>query len=1048
MKKHNFFILIGVLFFFVFSSYAQKTKENLNFIMTAINEINPEIEKKSNFNHQNTQQVKTSVSGRITDSKGEFLIGVSVIEVGTLNGTASDVNGNYAINVESKNSSLKFSYTGYKEKTVEVGSRGVINIILEEQISELDELIVVGYGTQRKSDLTGAISSINIEDNLKKMPTAQISDILQGRIAGLSVINSSGVAGSEMTMRVRGVNSIKADGGPLVVVDGFPSAGLSTLNPADIRSIEVLKDASSTAIYGSRGANGVILVTTKTPQKGKVSINYSGYVNIATPYNLPEIMPVGDFARMANEWNQAYYGKDLYSPARIANFENGYDTFDYMGNLINDYVINHSNDINISGGTEKSNYLFSLKYTHDEGIAGISYNDKINYRLKLDSDLTSKLRFGANFFGVVNNAQSNGFSGYYSLLTLAQQFPQTVLPYDANGNLTQGTIDNNVVYNPMGFLDEQKRNNNLNLNFENWFQLYLEYKIFEGLSFRTEQQFSVGSRYWGITNSTKSFSGSLNGLSSAEYYDVNSWGWRMSNVVNYTKEFNGNNRINATIGMEEGLSNSVNIRLQAQNLISEKIGWKNMLLAETVKPTQNSVTRTTSLAFFGRVNYVFMNRYMATATLRRDASSTLAYDNRSEYFPSFSAAWDMKQESFLQDVKPINQLKLRYGYGVSGNQAVPAYSAFSTFSASRGDGGIINYELNPGNRALRWEKTYQSNFGLDLGLLKNRITLTFDYYNKMTDGAINTVILPDDTGQSSRLMNSATITNDGYEITLGAVMLSRGDFYWKADLTMAHNESRIKELGDIDSDFMELGNSWGDSYFRFYEGQRIGTIYGLQADGVWTTEQINDPNIPKPTAPVVRPGSYKYVDQPDENGNVDGIINASDYVIIGDGQPVFNWGMNNQLTYKNFDLNLFLVGFHGFDIYNYPRARLVNNLTPFPELANRWIAGVNENAIIAGFGKDRDAISNESVASSAFVEKGDFVKLKNITLGYTFNNQLVSKINLSSVRAYLSIQNIYTITGYSGNDPEMTVSNPLRPGLDAGTYPSARQYLVGVNISF
>lgn len=990
------------------------------------------------------------VRGTVKDKAGELMIGVSVVEkdVTPVNGTTTDENGVFSLKVRSSEAILKLTYVGFSEQEIQINGRTNLVVIMQESSSALEEVIVVGYGTQRKSDLTGAISSINVEDNLKKMPTAQISDLLQGRVAGLSVLNSSGAPGSGATMRVRGVNSIKADGGPLVVVDGFPGASLSTLNPADIRSIEVLKDASSTAIYGSRGANGVILVTTKAPQKGKVSVNYSGYINIATPFNLPEIMPVGDFARMANEWNQAYFGKDLYTARQITNFENGYDTFDYMGALINDYVINHSNDISISGGTEKSNYLFSLKYTHDEGVAGISYNDRINYRLKLDSDLTPRLRFGANFYGVVNNAQANAFSGNYSLLTLAQQFPQTVLPYDDNGNLTQGTLDNTAIYNPMGFLDEQKRNNNLNLNFENWFQLYLDYKIIEGLTFRTEQQFSVGNRYWGITNSTKSFSGSFNGMSSAEYYDVNSWGWRMSNVFNYTKEFNENNRINAAIGMEEGISNNISLRIQAQNLISEKIGWKNMLLAETVKPTQNSVVRTTFLSFFGRVNYVFMNRYMATATLRRDASSTLAYEHRSEYFPSFSAAWDIKQESFLRDIKPINQLKIRYGYGISGNQAVPAYAAFSTFSANRGNGGLITYTLNPGNPALRWEKTFQSNYGFDVGLLNNRITLTFDYYNKKTDGAINTVILPDDTGQSSRLMNSAIITNNGFELTLGAVPVAFGDFYWKTDLTLAHNESRILELGDIDSEFMELGNAWGDNYFRFYKGQRIGTMYGLQADGVWSTAQMNDPNISKPTSPVVRAGSYKYIDQPDENGNVDGIINADDYVIIGDGQPVFNWGMNNQFTYKNFDLNLFIVGFHGFDIYNYPRARLVNNLTPFPELAERWVAGVNENAVIAGFGKDRDAISNESVASSTFVEKGDFVKLKNITLGYSFNNRLISKIKLSSVRAYLSIYNIYTFTRYSGNDPEIAVSNPLRPGLDMGTYPSARQYMFGINLSF
>lgn len=989
------------------------------------------------------------VSGTVIDgSSGEPLIGASVVIDGTTYGTMTNAEGSFQLQSVPANATLKVSIIGYKTEVVNLQGRTELIVSLVEDDKTLDELVVVGYGVQRKSDLTGAISSVNVEETLKKMPASQVSDLLQGRVAGLSVINSSGAPGAGATLRVRGVNSIKADGGPLVVVDGFPGGNLASLNPADIRSIEVLKDASSTAIYGSRGANGVILVTTKSPRQGKTFINYSGYMNIGTPYNLPKLMPVGDFARMANDWNNTYFGTDKYSQVNIQNFENGYDTFDYMGNLINDYSISHSNDISISGGNEKTNYLFSLKYTRDEGIAGKAFNDRINYRLKVDSELTKRLKFGANFYGLLNNAQSNNFGGFYSLLILSQQMPQTVLPYDEDGNLTHGTIDNNAIYNPMGFIDEQKRNNNMDMNLNNWFQLYFDYKIIEGLTFRTEQQFSIGNRYWGVTNSSKSFSHFIGGVTNAEYYDVNSWGWRMSNVLNYTNEFNENNRINATLGMEEGISKSYSMRLQALDLISEKIGWKNMILAETIKPTVSSFVHSTSLSFFARVNYVLMNRYMATATLRRDGSSALAYEKRWDNFPSFSVAWDAKQESFLRDIQPINQLKLRYGYGVSGNQAVPAYSAFTTYAAAKGSGGLITYTLSPGNPILRWEKTYQSNYGLDAGFFNNRLTLTFDYYNKKTDGAINTVILPDDTGQSSRLMNSAVVTNNGFEVTIGATPVSNPDFFWKSDLTLAHNEAKIEKLGDINSEFMELGNAWGDSYFRYYEGQRIGVLYGLQSTGTWSTAEINDPNITKPTLPIVRPGSYKYVDQPNAEGVVDGKINADDYVIIGDGQPVFNWGWNNQLAYKNFDLNLFLIGFHGFDIYNYPRARLVNTLSPTPELAERWVAGSNENAVIASFGNNRDAITGESIASSTFVEKGDFVKLKNVTLGYNLPTSLISKIHLSSIRAYVSVLNLHTFTGYSGNDPEMAVSNPLRPGLDMGTYPSTRQFIFGLNVSF
>ena len=988
-------------------------------------------------------QSRKQITGSVQDVQGNPLIGVSILETGTSNGTITDMNGTYSLNISSTNATLRFSYIGYEEQLIKIQGRNVINVKMNEETSNLDEVVVVGYGVQRKSDLTGAISSINAAETLKKMPAAQVADLLQGRIAGLSIVNSSGAAGAAPTLRVRGVNSIKADGGPLVVIDGFPGGNLSAINPADIKSIEVLKDASSTAIYGSRGANGVILITTKSPKEGKLSVDYNGYVVAGTPADKPSIMPVNEFARMANDWNQAYYGKDLYTERQITNFTNGYDTYDYLGNIINDFAISHSHDISIKGGNDKMSFLFSTQYIHNKGIAGHSTNDRWNYRLKVDANITKKLKFGANFYGMINSAAGNNFSGQYSLLTLAQQFPQTVLPYDKEGNLTQGTIDNTGIYNPIGFIDEQKRNNNEDMTFNNWLQAYISYEIIPGLTFRNEQQINIGNRFYGTTSSKQSMNGFLKGKSLATYYDANSWGWRMTNTLNYTKELNKNNRINATIGVEESLSRSYIMRQTAEGLTSESIGWKNMMLAETSKLEDNEVSKTTAISYFGRINYVLMNRYMATVTFRRDGSSLLSYDHRWDNFPSFSLAWNLKEESFLKNINSLDQLKLRYGYGVSGNQAVAAYSAYTQYDATIGNGQIA-YTLVPGNPILKWEKTHQHNYGVDAAFLNGRISFTFDYYDKKTKDAINTVVLPADTGLSSGLRNAAEISNKGFEITLGITPITAKDFYWKADISLAHNKAKIEKLGDIDSDFMEIGTGWGNSFYRYFVGEPIGAIYGLQSTGVWSTEEYNNPDIKKPTSPTVRPGSYKYVDQNDS-----GTIDADDYVIIGNGQPKFNWGMNNSFTYKNFDLNIFLIGFHGFDIYNYPRARLTSSLSPFPELAERWIAGKNENAIIAGFGKDRDAITSpETVASSTFIEKGDFVKLKSITLGYNFSKGLLSKINLSAARVYFSIKNVCTITKYSGNDPELSISNPLRPGLDMGTYPSQREYLLGLNVSF
>ena len=976
-------------------------------------------------------QSRKQITGSVQDVQGNPLIGVSILETGTSNGTITDMNGTYSLNISSTNATLRFSYIGYEEQLIKIQGRNVINVKMNEETSNLDEVVVVGYGVQRKSDLTGAISSINAAETLKKMPAAQVADLLQGRIAGLSIVNSSGAAGAAPTLRVRGVNSIKADGGPLVVIDGFPGGNLSAINPADIKSIEVLKDASSTAIYGSRGANGVILITTKSPKEGKLSVDYNGYVVAGTPADKPSIMPVNEFARMANDWNQAYYGKDLYTERQITNFTNGYDTYDYMGNIINDYAISHSHDISIKGGNDKMSFLFSTQYIHNKGIAGHSTNDRWNYRLKVDANITKKLKFGANFYGMINSAAGNNFSGQYSLLTLAQQFPQTVLPYDKEGNLTQGTIDNTGIYNPIGFIDEQKRNNNEDMTFNNWLQAYISYEIIPGLTFRNEQQINIGNRFYGTTSSKQSMNGFLKGKSLATYYDANSWGWRMTNTLNYTKELNKNNRINATIGVEESLSRSYIMRQTAEGLTSESIGWKNMMLAETSKLEDNEVSKTTAISYFGRINYVLMNRYMATVTFRRDGSSLLSYDHRWDNFPSFSLAWNLKEESFLKNINSLDQLKLRYGYGVSGNQAVAAYSAYTQYDATIGNGQIA-YTLVPGNPILKWEKTHQHNYGVDAAFLNGRISFTFDYYDKKTKDAINTVVLPADTGLSSGLRNAAEISNKGFEITLGITPITAKDFYWKADISLAHNKAKIEKLGDIDSDFMEIGTGWGNSFYRYFVGEPIGAIYGLQSTGVWSTEEYNNPDIKKPTSPTVRPGSYKYVDQNDS-----GTIDADDYVIIGNGQPKFNWGMNNSFTYKNFDLNIFLIGFHGFDIYNYPRARLTSSLSPFPELAERWIAGKNENAIIAGFGKDRDAITSpETVASSTFIEKGDFVKLKSITLGYNFSKGLLSNTKRPSFQpTYCS-----TSTSVTVNRSFSLLKSACCPGDNPTCFPPASTF--------
>lgn len=982
------------------------------------------------------------VSGMVVDENELPVIGAAVVVKGTDIGTVADEKGYFSFGALSPDAVLEASALGYASASSKVNGEGLTRIILREDVTYLDELVVVGYGVQKKSDLTGAISSINAQETMKKMPVNQVSDLLQGRVAGMSVMTSSGAAGAEQTIRVRGVNSIKADGGPLVVIDGFPGGSLGAVNPADIKSIEILKDASSTAIYGSRGANGVILITTKIPDEDKVTLSYNGQVNFGTPQSLPEQMPVGEFAVMANEWNRIYFNKTLYKDNHITNFINGYDTYDYLDAIYNDFAVSHSHDISLMGGSKKFKYYLSLQYIDDSGIVGISNSDSWNYRVKVDSDINKYFKAGVNFSGRIRSTNSNGFSGANSILTLAQEFPQTVLPYDKDGNLTQGTISNSSVYNPIGFIDEQKRANNASNAYNNWLQGYINFEPIKGLTIRHEQQISFSNSYSGTTSSIHSYQGKLKGVSSATYKDTNGFGWRITTTANYTNEFAGIHRVNATLGIEQSLSKSQGISLYAEDMTSESIGWKNLMLSAMSKIEEQTMSQSTALSFFGRINYSLLDRYMFTVTFRRDGSSLLAYDHRWDNFPSASVAWNLKEENFLKNADFISQLKLRYGYGISGNQAVAAYSAYSTYVPAIGADGSTSYTLNVGNSALRWEKTSQHNAGLDASFFRGRLTLAADYYDKVTHNAINTVVLPDDMGQSSGLRNAAEIQNRGIEVTLGGTPIDMNDFYWKADLTLSHNKAVITKLGDIESEYMELGTGWGNAFYRFYEGQPIGTIYGLRSLGTWSTKDYYDESIVKQEN--VRPGSYRYDDI-----TPDGKINADDYTIIGNGQPKFNWGLNNTFNYKGFDLTVFFIGYHGFDIYNYPMARLTSQLAPVPLLAERWVAGENENARIASFGVNRDAITSyDQVASSTFVEKGDFVKLKSLTFGYTFPRTWMEKAHISSLRAFLSVKNVFTITGYSGNDPEMAVSNPLRPGLDAGAYPGKREFIFGLNVSF
>ena len=986
-------------------------------------------------------QAVSSIMGKVLDSTGESVIGASVLVKGTTSGTITDIDGNFKLDNVPSNATLVVSYIGYQTQEIPVAGKKNFTVKLADDTQTLDEVVVVGYGVQRKSDLTGSVASVKGSDVIKSAPAADITSSLQGRLAGVSIVSSSGQPGSSSTIRVRGMNSIQADSGPLVVIDGFIGGSLSSLNPSDIASIEVLKDASATAIYGSRGANGVILVTTRNPEAGKVRVEYSGYVNFKTPYNLPDVMEPGDFARLANEYGAALRPANedgtpyrFYSDEQIKAFDRGENVYDYVGNIFRDVAIENNHELSISGGSEKTKFLFSGSYNNNQGTAKSSSADTYNYRLKVDTEIKPWLKFGANLWGNYSKSQGPRFSQYRGVLIESLIFPNTILPKDENGKYNNANLTG-PQYNPMGHIWEIDSNG---YRYTSRIQGYADVTILKGLTFRMTQGFTFGDYVARSTYGRDSYTTVMaNGdKTSATATSTQNYSWTNQNILSYVKEFNRNHRINATAVFEQMYSDDFIHKTEATGgLVSTIIGANNTALGNIMFASGDR-TKTTMMSWMGRVNYVFMDRYMLTASWRYDGSSRLNKENRWEQFPSVALAWNVKQESFLRNVDFLSQLKLRLGYGETGNQAVAAYSEYTKLKATRNNQSLALSTERIGTPNLRWERTQQWNGGIDFGAFNNRLTVSLDVYHKLSKDVLLEVDAPHYTGFSSRLENAAHILNKGFEITIGADPVSTKDFSWNTNITLSHNRGTIEELYS-DKSYMVISGNYENKYFRNVKGQKLGTMWGYVSDGVWKSWELAD--APKGTAA----GSYKFKD-------IDGVegISEDDQTAIGNGQPSFQWGWNNTLTYKNFDLGIFVMGVHGFDIYNYTReARFASGgliaLGPNPEWANRWTPE-NENTDIVGFVNGINALT----PSSQFVEKGDFVKVKSITLGYSLSNTTLSKAGISKLRVYASIQNPFLFTGYSGVDPEVTLKSPLTSGIDWGYYPNGRNYLIGLNFAF
>lgn len=1001
-----------------------------------------------------------TVTGTVTDNLGP-VIGASIQVEGTSNGCITDIDGNYNLpNVPAK-STLVISYIGYQTQKVAVNGKTKINVKLAEDTQLLQEVVVVGYGVQRKSDLTGAVASVKAADALKGTPTGNVSDALQGRMAGVSVISGSGNPSDDNTIRVRGINSITAETGPLVVIDGFIGGSLQSLNPADIASIEVLKDASATAVYGSRGANGVILVTTKNPERDKLTVSFNAFANIKTVAKYADNLSPYEYANLVNDYGKEYGGKgdnSYYSPEQLEAFKSGQAGFDYSREIFRSPAVTQNYELSIAGGGEKTTFLASLRYQNDEGIIKESGSQIYSWRLKVDTKIRKWVKVGMNIYGHYRETNSPRISEYDGLIQQSMYFPSTIEPKKDNGEYNNAFFDGSPSYNPMGYIWES---DNSNKTINNRIQGYVHFDIIDGLSFRSQLGVLFDNRLNTSVENENGYYKYKNNHTQGQARSYWNTSWLNTNTLSYVKEFNQNHRINATAVFEQSYDNNYNHTSTAGDLdYIDMIGANNLAWsASDLAKVASDRTINTLMSGMLRVNYVFMNRYMVTASIRADGSSRLK--EKWSYFPSAALAWDLKQENFLKDNSFIDQLKLRLGYGSVGNQAVEAYRIYSkmkpvTVTDQNGKATTAYQVDRPSAPLLKWERNDQFNVGVDFGILNGRVRLTADWYSKLSKDILLEVAQPAHLGYTSILKNAGEIKNTGVEFTISADPFTGKDFNWHTDLTLSHNKGTFNKIPTANHRQQQAGN-YQNQIFQMIEGEKLGTFWGYTFDGVWQQEDVdalfvdangNTDGRTNGTVYKVKPGNSKFVDI-----NKDGKYNDEDKGVIGCGQPTFNWGWNNTFNYKNFDFSFFVVGFHGFDIYNAThqmgynsiKTQQVAGVTPMRELLNRWTP-TNTNTDIPGFVKG--GTESKDFFSTRFVENGSFIKMKSITLGYTLPESTCRSLGITNLRFYASVQNPFHITSYSGLDPESTMGNPLIQGVDWGSYPNSRNYLIGLNFAF
>ena len=1023
---------------------------------------------ENSINERNNSFLEKTISGTVTDESGAPLVGANVTIKGTTIGTTTNVAGYYELSVPDNATILVVSYIGYLTQEVAIGNSRTVDVVLATDVLSLSELVVVGYGTQKKSDITGAISSVK-GDELTQLPMQRVDQALQGRAAGVLVLNTAGAPGALTTIRVRGMNSINGGNNALIVVDGLQGGNLNALNPNDIESIEILKDASATAIYGSMGANGVILITTKSGKTGKPVFDYSFNYGLQTIRHKLDLMSAADYAitRNANEATDNASGTPdpLFTDTEIQalRISGGTDWQDEIYRTAP--IANHQ--LTISGGTESMKYMVSGGYLDQEGILVNSAYKRFSLRANVSADISKKLSFGLNWAGSKEAGNSPPYGGGTALsflgqaVNIAPRWDPTTPPYDADGNynkhpLGYGAYD---TWNPLAAAQEPDITNNTNRNNLN---TYLEYKIIEGLKLKITGGAIIENGNNKSYYNSKTWEGKPNGgkVGYASIDDALYTHYQNSNILTYDKDLGDKHHITLMAVAEQQYSRSESSGLVASKFTVDQTGANDLGGAEQINSKYSNVNERVLNSYLGRINYAFANKYLVTLSYRADGSSVFGANNKWGFFPSGSVAWKMSEESFIQDLNIFSELKLRGSYGIIGNQAITAYQTMSSIASgynypySGNDGTDLGFVIgNPANPDLRWESTAQTNVGLDVGVFNGRLNATVDVYKKITNDLLLNATLPGYTGFSSILSNVGSIENKGLELAINGNPLT-GAVRWNSGFNISWNRNTVLDLGEADR--LEYRTTYGgyslkNGFMQLRVGEPFGQMYGYGYEGTWKTSESAEA-----AAFGQLPGDPKYTDF-----NKDGEITSADIMMIGNAIPDFIFGWTNRVSYNNFELTFLIQGSKGNDIFNQARIRLEN---PFEgtsvRLLDRWTES-NQDTDVPAF---TDAITRQNAALSSkiklgsgdsgrlqrYVEDGSYIRLKNITLAYSVPLNVIHKIGASKLRAYVSGTNLITLTKYTGYDPEVSSynSNDAMIGVDLSNYPTARVITFGIDVTF